>query len=43
MKTIDRGTFHVCEGLGYFFCELAFKTTAGVRSHGPIARAAGST
>jgi hypothetical protein len=26
MKTIDCITFHVCEELGYFFCELAFKT-----------------
>jgi hypothetical protein len=26
MKTIDRITFRVCEELGYFFCELAFKT-----------------
>lgn len=35
MKTIDRITFHFCERLGYFFCELAFRTDC----RGPFALA----
>jgi hypothetical protein len=40
MKTIDRITFWTCEGLGYFFCELAFKT--GCRGPFSLAYRAGS-